>query len=347
MKKRKLDSMGVSAFCESMGMMVRSGIQADEAVSLLQSGKEGDGVLEQGLAVMKESVDQGKGLAAAMRESGIFPSYALHMVEAGESSGRLENVLFRLSRYYADQKAISEKLRNAVTYPAAMLVLIIAVLLAMLLMVLPSFTEVYDSLTGSLAASSYGYIRWAYAFTWIALAVMGILAVLLIVGLILWKSGKRAAVEAVLRIVPLANRIRVNLGMFRFTSALETFLASGAMQDEAVKNSIPMTECREVEEKLDRAVSRMEEGHGIAQAAYDEELFEPVYGRMLLAGERSGNLESVLERLTALLQQNCGDLVDRLVSIVDPVLSGVLMATIGLSLLSVMLPLIGMMNSVG
>ena len=90
----------------------------------------------------------------------------------------------------------------------------------------------------------------------------------------------------------------------------------------------------------------MEEGHSIAQAAYDEELFEPVYGRMLLAGERSGNMENVLERLAGLLEENCTNLVDRLVGVIDPLLSGILMVTVGLSLLSVMLPLIGMMNSV-
>lgn len=343
----KLDSLGVSAFCESMAMMVRSGIQTDEAISLLLSGKEGsDGVLERGLIVMKEQVDEGKGLAAAMKASGIFPEYALQMVEVGESSGRLENILFRLSRYYADQKTISEKLRSAVTYPAAMLVLIIAVLAVMLVMVLPSFTDVYDKLTGSLAASSYGYVQWAYAFCWIALIVMVVIAAALIIGLLMWRSGKRAAVEGVLRRIPLCASILDTMGMFRFTSALGTFLASGELQDEALQKSIPMTDCRSVEKKLDRCADRMAEGHSIAQAAYDEELFEPVYGRMLLAGERSGETESVLERLTELLEENCATLVDRLVGIVDPLLSGILMVTVGLSLLSVMLPLIGMMNSV-
>jgi type IV pilus assembly protein PilC len=91
----------------------------------------------------------------------------------------------------------------------------------------------------------------------------------------------------------------------------------------------------------------MEEGHSISQAAYDEELFEPVYGRMLLAGERSGSLENVLERLTQLLEEDGAQQVDRLVEIVGPALSGVLMVTIGLTLISVMLPLIGMMNAIG
>ncbi len=347
-KKKKLDDLGVSAFCESMAMMVQAGIQTDEAISLLQSDRtHTGGILEEGLRVMKAQADEGAGLAAAMKESGIFPDYALQMVAAGESSGRLEDILFRLAAYYADQKTISEKLRSAVTYPAAMLVLIIAVLAVMLVMVLPAFTDVYNNLTGSLAVSSYGYVRWAYGFCWFALILMLLLAAGLITGLLLWNSGKRETVEAFLRKNRLCADILESMGMFRFTSALETFLASGEMQDDAVLKSLPMTACAPVEEKLNRCVQRMKEGHSIAQAAYDEDLFEPVYGRMLLAGERSGNMEHVLGRLTRLLEENCGNLVERLVGIVDPLLSGVLMFTVGLSLLSVMLPLIGMMNAIG
>jgi len=349
MSMQRLDDLGVSAFCESMAMMLHSSIQVDEAVGLLQqqSGRARDGVLAEGLRVMKAQVDEGAGLHAAMEKSGIFPKYALQMVKTGERSGHLEDILFRLGRYYAEQKTIAEKLKNAVTYPAAMLVLIIAVLLAMLTLVLPAFRGVYDSLTGSLGASAYRYITWAYAFCWIALAGMVLLAGGLLLGLRLWNGGKREMVEGVLNRIPLCRSILETMGMFRFTSALTTFLSAGEMQDDAVLDSLPMTDCRTVEEKLRRCVKSMEEGHSIAQAAYDEELFEPVYGRMLLAGERSGSMESVLQRLTTLLEENATSLVDRLVGIVDPLLSGVLMVTVGLSLLSVMLPLIGMMNSIG
>ena len=347
LSKQKLDNLGVSAFCESMAMMVQSGIQTDEAVTLLQSGHKSGGMLEQALSEMKHEIDQGQPLSKAMEKCGIFPRYALQMIRAGETSGHLEDILFRLSRYYADQKTISEKLRNAVTYPAAMLGLIIVVLVVMLTMVLPAFTQVYDNMTGSLSASSYRYIHWAYGFCWFALVVMILLAAALIAGMLLWNSGKRGLVEKILWKIPLCARILESMGMFRFTGALGTFLASGMMQDEAVLDSIPMTDCAPVEEKLKRIVRSMEEGHSISQAAYDEELFEPVYGRMLLAGERSGNLENVLGKLTEHLEEGCGSLVDQLVGIVDPLLSGVLMVTVGLSLISVMLPLIGMMNSVG
>ncbi len=347
MSRKQLDDLGVSAFCESMGMMVQSGIMTDEAISLLQSESREGGILEQGLSGMKTMTEQGATLADAMESAEIFPDFAVKMIRVGESSGRLENVLFRLSRYYAGQKTLSEKLRGAVTYPAAMLVLIIAVLSVMLAIVLPAFRGVYDRLTGSLAASSYAYIRWAGVFCTVALIVMALLALALVAGLLLWKSGRRAPVLAVLEKFPRIRAILETNALYRFTSALGTYLASGEMQDEAVQASIPLCGSVKLEEKLRSLSARMEEGHSFAQAAYDEELFEPVYGRMLLAGERSGGLEDVLARLTQLLEEDGAHQVDRLVEIVSPALSGILMVTVALTLISVMLPLIGMMNSIG
>lgn len=346
-KRKKLDNLGVSAFCESMGLMARAGIQTDEAITLLSQDGDKDGVLAGALRQMKTAVDQGKGLARSMEESGIFPAYALRMIRAGEEAGRLENVLMRLAGYYRDQKTIGEKIRAATTYPAAMLVMIIIVLAVMLARVLPAFAAVYDKMTGSLMASSYSYINWAYGFCWAALGIMILLALALFAGRVMWNGGGRAAVERILRTFPICSDIFESMGLFRFTSAMETFLASGQMQDDAVRESIEMVDYQPLEEKLQRCLTRMGDGHSFAQAAYDERLLEPVYGRMLLAGERSGAADSALRRLTDLLEEKAGAQVDRLVGFVDPLLSGVLMVTVGLSLLSVMLPLIGIMNTIG
>ena len=91
----------------------------------------------------------------------------------------------------------------------------------------------------------------------------------------------------------------------------------------------------------------MEEGVGFAHAANDVELYEPIYGRMLIPGERSGNTDDVLRRLIELLAKDCSNQTERLVSTIEPLLSGILMITIAIALLSVMLPLIGIMNSIG
>ncbi len=347
MKKKELDQLGVSAFCESMGMMVRSGIQTDEAITLLRQGEHQTGPLGEALDQMASMVGEGRTLKEAAETTGIFPEYALKMIEAGESTGRLEDVLFQLSDYYRDQKTIADRIRGAVIYPASMIAMIIVVLAVLLVMVLPTFTSVYERLTGSLSVSSYRYINMSYAFCRIALAVMVILAIAMTAGLLLWNSGKRKQVEEFLWKFPASASILEKMAMFRFTSALEMYLASGEMQDNAVLDSIAMTDSPRVEEKLKRCAARMEEGLGFAQAAYDEELYEPIYGRMLLPGERSGHMESVLKRLTSLLKESCMGQVDQVVNTVEPLLSGILMVTIAMTLLSVMLPLIGMMGSIG
>ncbi len=342
-----LDALGVSAFCESMALMTQSGIQPDEAVELLRQSDGKGGVLDYALSAMQAELNLGHKLADAMETCGAFPSYAVKMIAVGEESGRLEAVLFRLSRYYLNEETMEDKLRSAVTYPAVMLVMIIAVLALMLTMVLPAFTRVYERTTGSLAVSSYSYISWAYGFCWVALGVMLLLAMSLLIGRLVWRSKRRLALEGLLEKVPLCGEILRELGLYRFMGAYTTYLSSGTLQDVAMEESIKMTRCRSVEKKLLRCMSHLEAGHSFAHAAYDEGLFEPVYGRMLLAGERSGRSELVLWRLTDLLEEHCTTLTDRLVGIVDPLLSGVLLLTVGASLLSVMLPLLGIMNSIG
>lgn len=344
---KKLDNLGVSAFCDSMSMMIRSGIQTDEAIALLRQGGDCTGPLEQGLSLMLKEAEQGKSLSDVMDAVGIFPAYAVRMTAAGEAAGRLENTLTQLAKYYADQKVIGEKLKNAAVYPAVMLLAAVAVLTAMLAMVLPAFTDVYNNLAGSLASSSYSYINWAYTLCQISLAVMALLTGFVFTGFALWQGNGRRIVEKLLGKLPLCAPIMEALGMFRFTSALSTYLASGATQDLAVTESMRMVFHESVEAKIRRCAAKMEEGHGIAQAAYEECLFEPVYGRMLLAGERSGSLEDVLRKLTKLLEQYCMGKIDRLIGIVDPLLSGILILAVGFSLLGAMLPLVGIMNAIG
>ena len=346
-KNEKLSNLGISAFCESVAMMVHAGIPTDEAVSLLDQENKKEGPLGLALQDMHKAVEAGESLSQAMEDAGIFPEYAIRMLRAGEDSGNMEEVLFRLSSYYADQETMSAKLKTAVIYPAAMLVLIIAVLTVLLTMVLPAFRGVYDKLTGSAAASAYAYIRWANGICAAALAVMILIAVLLFAGLLLWRGSGRAKVEAMLMKVPFFASLLERLGLYRFTAALEMFLAGGEMQDDAVRKSMSMVFCAPLEAKLEKCLEHMNEGHGFAQAAYEESLFEPVYGRMLLAGERGGNLETVLGRLRSILSESCIHSTDRIVNTVDPLLAGILMLAVGFSLLSVMLPLIGMMNAIG
>lgn len=348
MKKEMISNLGVSALCESMMMMLQAGIQTDEAISLLLEDNRGSGVLAKALRQADGLVASGETVSQAFRETGVFPDYMIRMIAMGERSGQMEKVFGHLAEYYAQQDTMSQQLWSVVRYPAVMLVVILAVLAVMLTKVLPVFSGVYESLTGSLFSSAYRYIEVAYGFCWAALGVMLVLAVLLIGGQLLWHTGKgRKLMQKLLEKLPCTKRLMGSLGLYRFMVSLQLLMAAGETQDLAVEESTKLVQCGIVEEKLRQCEKRMLEGEGIAQAAYHVELLEPVYGRMLLAGAKSGNLSEVLGRLAALLREDVLHRVEILVSVLNPVLSGVMMLTVGAALVSVMLPLIGMMSSIG
>ena len=89
-KQTKLDYLGVSAFAESMGMMIQAGISIDEAIHLLKQGDHKEGILGQALNKMGTLVEEGENLDKAMQDTGVFPDYAINMVHAGISTGKLQ-----------------------------------------------------------------------------------------------------------------------------------------------------------------------------------------------------------------------------------------------------------------
>lgn len=345
--KNKLSLLGVSAFCESMASMLNAGIEISEAASLMKQKGEHNGQLNEGLEVIEKVLQEGSTLKDAMEKSGMFPEYALQMVEAGEATGKSEETLKRLSSYYASQHSLKEKITSTIVYPLAMIVLIIIVLFLMLKLVLPAFSDVYETLTGSLSQSSYSYINYAFLFCRIALIVMSILVVVVGAGYFLYGHGFKKQISALLSRFPAAANILENLALYRFTSAYEVYLSSGFMQDDAIVKAAQMCDHPVVNEKIEKTKKSMDEGNGFGRSANDAELYEPVYGRMLLPAERSGDMEGTLKRLSDLLSESVMTSSDRLLGSLESILSGVLMLTVAIALLCVMLPLIGIMNSIG
>ena len=113
MAKPKLDSAGISLFCESVAMMLAAGIQTDEAVGML-SEDIGDTALQATCTTVYRSLNAGETLARSMEASGAFPRYAVDMVRVGENAGRTEEVLRSLGVYYDEEDRLFAKIRSAV-----------------------------------------------------------------------------------------------------------------------------------------------------------------------------------------------------------------------------------------
>ena len=337
----------LGSFFENMAMMLNAGITAEEAVTLLaEETGEGNRRLHGALTAMMQVLQDGRTLEEAMTEAGAFPAYAVDMIRAAEYTGRLVDTMFHLSEYYRSEESMRKTLVSAVRYPVILLLMVIAVLTVMLTLVFPAFYGVYSNLTGSLGGSTFGYINGAFLVCRILLVVMIVLVLLLLGGVLLWRSGKKETVRKFLgRFKTLDGLIR-GLDLYRFTSCFDMF-SSGEMRDEAVRRSMPVVESEELKGKLNDILGQMSQGKTFSQAAYDQKLFDHVNGRMLIPAERSGMLDSVMQKIKQNLRDNNEAAVSRIANTIEPLLTGLLMISIGLMLISLMVPLIGIMNSIG
>ena len=346
--KKHMSNADMSSFFENMGMMLKAGITAGEAVDLLreESAAQGEGVTAV-FSEMSEKMAAGQPLADAMRETGAFDSYSVDMIDASEYTGKLESTLFHLSEYYRMEQSMRRTFVSAVRYPVILLLMVIAILAVMLKMVFPAFYSVYESLTGSLAASSIKYITASFVLCRIALVIMIVLVILILIGVVMWKSGNAAAVRRLLSRIGSFRELFDNLDLYRFTSCFSMFISSGSHQDEAIKKSLSVVDSEALKAKLERCVAKMDEGASFSQAACDEKLYDNINNRMLIPAERSGMLDSILQKILVDLKQKSELHIGRIANTIEPLLIGFLMIAIGLMLISLMIPLIGIMNSIG
>ena len=139
----------IGAFCMALEHLVHAGISLGDAFTLLKEDEQ-DPKLRQMLAAMEKSADEGAPLSAVIRKSGRFPAYVSTLIEVGERSGKIEQTLHTLARYYENRDRMDRHLRSMLSYPAALLVVLLAVAVVLLVWVLPVFSDVYARLGSSL-----------------------------------------------------------------------------------------------------------------------------------------------------------------------------------------------------
>ena len=344
------ESSAVSAFCESVAVMHSAGIQMDEAVFLLGENME-DAAFKRACDDVYKELIVGKPLALAMDDSGCFPSHVVDMVGAGEHAGRLENVLWSLARYYDEEDRLYAKIKNAIAYPAALLCVMSAILLFTVIVILPVFVDVYHGLTGNLTAGSFGYVNASIIIGWIALGVTLLCTVLVVLGVLAGRSA--AGRQRLLRLfekAPLTRGPMRQMAVSRFTAALATFVAAGVDTDTAMEKAVAMVDHGNLKSQLEAVRMQMTDpaqAKSLAQAIFDNNVFEPIYARMLVVGTRSGSLETVLASLSDTFFDDSIVRLDGLIDSVEPTLAAFLTVGVGATLIAVMLPLIGIMGSIG
>ena len=338
---RYLSADELGAFCARVSMLLSAGIAPVDGLALM--GKEAASKSEAALLQqMMAQMQTGAALYEALESTGRFPPYMTGMVRIGERSGRLDEVLGALASYYRREDALLRGVRSAVAYPAAMVLVLLAVVFVIVTRMLPMFEQAYQDLGGVLSPAAqvltdFGRAAEQYAL-WFAVALAAIMAA----GFVYLRGdGTR-----LLRLFG-GGRTAQGLMLARYTSAMALMLSSGLDAAEAARSAADLLQGSVLHARAMQCLSLVEGGASFDQAAEEAGLITGVDAGLLAAGMRSGSAERAMEDIARRAQQLADDRLDQTIGRVEPILVAALCVIVGLVLLSVMLPLIGVLSAIG
>jgi len=343
---RILTPAELSVFCAQIAMMLSSGLALYDGAEALARSHRGSAAGE-----IYESVSRGVtatgSLHEALKADGRWPNYLVEMTAVGERTGRLEEIMDGLAKYYDREGRIRRAIAGAVTYPmvlGGMMLLIVAV---MLTLVLPVFRRVLANMGLEAAAEGGGLMRAGAAIGWAVLILVGAALIAAAVCCILMKTGAREKVLAALRrLFPAVNKISGRLAASRAASVLSIMLSGGFPLDEALEMTPSVLDDETAKREIGEVRERMENGCAFEDAVSQTKLFDEVYNCMIRLGCEVGRTDSVMERIAKDYEEQAEDGVARLVSIIEPTLVAALSVIIGAMLLSVMLPMAGVISGI-
>lgn len=346
--KKEISHEAVAELCLELSMLLHAGVAVADGLLLMQE-EEPEGPHKEMLGEMAGMVDNGELLSAAMRAVGKFPAYVCGLVEVGEQSGRTEEALAALARYYQDRARLDRRVRSALLYPAAMLALMLVVIAVLLVRVLPIFDDVYASLGGRLTGVAGGLLAIGRGLDAAMPLLLVLLAVVVVFFILFTAVGSfREKITAFWKSRRGDKGISRRMNTARLAQALAMGMASGLPLEQAVElaGSL-MADVPSAQQRCKDCLNLMDEGRPMAAAMKESGLLPAAQCRLLELGQRSGAGDSAMEKIAGDLAEESEAALEDKVSRAEPALVLVCSVLVGLILLSVMLPLMNIMAAIG
>ena len=346
-KKRTMSSEELSSFCDQIALMLSSGMTLRDGIEMLAEDEMKGNEKVRPYTNLYKVVDETGSLYVAMKENEEdWPSYMIEMVDIGEQTGRLEDIMVSLSTYYQREGRIRSAAVSAITYPLVLGVMLVVIIGILLWRVLPIFRRVLASL--GVDSSSSGSVLMSVG-TWAGWIVLGLIALVVlaaIVVVILLKTKARDKTLTFLKnLFPPVRKLTEKLSASRVAGILGLMLQSGFPMENALEMAPAALADQESVNKVKFIRDEMKKDLTFQEALSKSGLFADFYNRMVKVGAASGHEPQVMEKIAEIYEEQVEDGLDHLISIVEPTLVALLSIVIGAILLSVMLPMAGVLGS--
>ncbi len=342
--KKKVTLPELVLFTSQFATLLRSGIILTECLSTLATQTD-NAYFRDVLFDVRKNVDAGLSLSEALsRYPNVFPKIFISLVRAGEVTGSLDVMLDKLSKYFDLQHELREKIKSATTYPLIVTIAAIVVVIFMLTFVIPTFQRVYARTNVPLPLPTRITISLGN-FIKNNILIILILISLFIVGVrqsLKNKKVKRWWDEYKLKI-PKIGKLWRQILLARFTSTFYVLITGGILITQSLEILEDVIGNLYFSEHLRKMLSGVLEGRNLSDMM-DEEVFTPLLKQMIVVGERSGRLDTMLEEYTRFAEREIDIGTKRITSMIEPALTIFLGVVVFFIVISMYLPMFNMVR---
>ena len=338
-----LSAPEISAFSSQVAMILKAGISSMEGITLMLEDT-GDPKERQLLTVIHDTLLETGSFYEGVKASGVFPAYYLEMVKIGEVSGKLDEVMHRLAVHYDREASISQSIRSALLYPCIMIFMMLLVILVILTKVMPVFQQVFRQLGSEMTGFSGAVLHFGnairrYSFVLTALLILFVAAVLYFTRT---RNGRRR-LNHFLTGFSWTRTYTDRLASCRFAGGMALTLSSGMSPEESMDYACMLTDNPRFLEKLERCRQKMAEGEPLSSALVQTDIFSGTCARMASIAARTGTLDEAMQEIADQYQEEVDQRLNSMIGAIEPTLVILLSVIVGMILLSVMLPLTGIL----
>lgn len=340
-KKKKIVGKDIAVFARQLATMMAAGVPLVQAFDIIGRGHENPAMQDMIMSI-KSDVESGTTLADALRKHPAhFDALFCNLVDAGEQSGALETLLDEIATYKEKTEALKGKIKKALFYPTAVMIVAFVVTTILLLFVVPQFQDLFQGFGADLPAFTMMVIKLSEAFQawwWLIFGGMGLSFYALTQANKRSPAFHRALDKASLKI-PVVGDILRKSSIARFARTMSTMFAAGVPLVEAMDSVAGATGNALYEEATLRMKDDVATGTQLQLTMRQTALFPNMVVQMVAIGEESGSLDDMLAKVADFYEEEVDNLVDGLSSLLEPLIMAILGVVVGGLVIAMYLPI--------
>lgn len=345
--KRRVSFRDISFLCNGLGSMLSSGIPISKALNVVAS-QSINKTVRQSLYSIEKNVSKGEDMYKSFNKNlEIYPLFMVEMVKIGEEIGKLDKVFMDLSMYYDEQNKIFSKVKSAITYPLIVLISSIFIIIFLMARILPQFIDTLTSVGGDIpfitqiTLNFYSFFRSDFYLINISLFLITV---------ILYRYFKtvkgKIFIDGMKIKIPYFRNFYNCLILCKLSISLSMLIASGFNIIRALEISLSVLNNKVIENKVKNCIEDIKKGEGIHYTFKKYGVGDEMFLSMVKIGEQIGRLDTMLLKCGKILEDELKEHLKKVLDLMEPVIIIFLAFFIGIFVISALMPIITIMDSI-